>query len=208
VRVYIADDHAIVRSGVRAVVESQPGWLICGEAADGHTALAQATQLRPDVAVLDVDLPAMDGVLVTKLLRAASPETEVLLFSAMDDEATVERGLAAGARGYLLRSEANERLIDAINALALGQPYLTAVASELLLKTASRSRPMKPRLGSLTTRQSQVAELIARGKSNKEIGRELRLSVKTVENHRTSAMRRAGVHSVADLVQFITKAAP
>jgi DNA-binding NarL/FixJ family response regulator len=180
--------------------------MICGEAADGRTALAQTIQLRPDVAVLDVDLPAMDGVLVTKLLRAASPETEVLLFSTIEDEATVERGLAAGARGYLLRSDTNERLIDAINALALGQPYLTAVASELLLKTASRSRPANPRLANLTNRQSQIVELIARGRSNREISDELRLSLKTVENHRASAMRRAGVHSVADLLQFTAKA--
>lgn len=203
-KVYVADDQAVVRRGVRTLVESQPGWLICGEAADGRTALAEAILLKPDVAVLDVALPEANGLVVTKLLRQAVPTTEVLLFSIRDDDETVSRGLAAGARGYLLKTEAEDLLVEAIATLARGQPYFSSVVSELLIRTALESAP-RSHFQRFTARQLEITELIVEGKSNKMIAERLGLSPKTVESHRATAMRKAGVRTVSEFVRFAVR---
>jgi DNA-binding NarL/FixJ family response regulator len=203
-RVFVADDHEIVRRGVRGLVESQEGWELCGEAADGQTALERALDLRPDVCVLDVSLPVLNGLAVTRRLRQSAPETEVLLFSMHDDDETVSGGLAAGARGYLLKSEADEQLVHAIAALARHKPFFSATVSELLLDAALNER-RKSRLEAFTARELEVSQLIAEGNSNKMIARRLDISVKTVESHRAAAMRKAGVRTAAEFVRFAIK---
>lgn len=203
-RVMIADDHEIVRRGIRALVESEPGWEVCGEAEDGPQAIDLATEIKPDVVVVDVSLPSLNGLAVTRRLRHVSPDTEVLLFTMHDDDETVSGGLAAGARGYLLKTEGDTELKQAISALADHRPYFSSTVSQLLLSVVVNERKTS-RLESLTARELEIAQLIAEGCSNKTISRKLDISVKTVESHRAAAMRKSGVRSVAEFVRFAIK---
>jgi DNA-binding NarL/FixJ family response regulator len=203
-RIFIADDHDIVRRGVRDVLEGQPCWQVCGEAADGTTALEAALSLKPDIAILDVSLPGLNGIAVARRLRQEYPETEVLLFTMHDDDETVSGGLAAGARGYLLKSESDDHLVEAVKSLAAHRPYFSHAVSELLLDAAINERK-KSRLESFTMRELEVAQLIAEGCSNKRIARKLNISIKTVESHRAAAMRKAGVRTAAEFVRFAIK---
>jgi len=200
-RVLIADDHEIVRTGVRAVVESQPGWEVCGEAANGAEVLDLALSSRPNVAILDVSLPGLNGIAAARQLKQALPGSEVLLFSMHDDEETILGGLAAGARGYLLKTDGDAQLVAAISALAAHRSYFSPLVSDLLLDSAVHERRTS-RLENFTVRELEVAQLIAEGESNKKIARRLGISVKTVESHRAAAMRKAGVHTAAEFVRF------
>jgi DNA-binding NarL/FixJ family response regulator len=203
-RVLIADDHEIVRRGVRDVVEAQPGWEVCAEASNGSDVLQLALAQRPNIAVLDVSLPGLNGIAVTRQIRQAAPATEVLLFTMHDDDETISGGLAAGARGYLLKSDGDNQLVAAISALGAHRPYFSPAVSELLLDAAVHERK-KARLESFTVRELEVAQLIAEGESNKKIARRLGISIKTVESHRAAAMRKAGVRTAAEFVRFAIK---
>jgi DNA-binding NarL/FixJ family response regulator len=200
-QILIADDHEIVRRGVRGIIEAHPDWEVCCEAADGDSVLNLVRLHRPDIAILDVSLPGLNGIAVTRQLRQACPETEVLLFTMHDDNETVSGGLAAGARGYILKNDGDEQLVSAIAALGNHRPYFSAVVSELLLDAAMNDRK-KSRLESFTVRELEVAQLIAEGESNKRIARKLEISIKTVESHRAAAMRKAGVRTAAEFVRF------
>ncbi len=203
-QILIADDHEIVRRGIRGIIEAQPGWEVCCEAADGDSVLELARRHHPDIAVLDVSLPGLNGIAVTRQLRQSCPETEVLLFTMHDDNETVSGGLAAGARGYILKNDGDEQLVNAIAALGNHRPYFSRVVSELLLDAALNDRK-KSRLESFTVRELEVAQLIAEGESNKQIARKLEISIKTVESHRAAAMRKAGVRTAAEFVRFAIK---
>ena len=203
-RILIADDHEIVRKGVRDVVEGHPGWQVCAEASDGQQALELALTEKPDVAVLDVTLPILNGIAVTQRLRKDQPHVRVLLFTMHDDDDTVSRGLAAGARGYVLKSDSESHLEAAISALGANRPYFSSPVSELLLDAALNERK-RSKLESFTIRELEVAQLIAEGNSNKQIARLLNISIKTVESHRAAAMRKAGVHTAAEFVRFAIK---
>ncbi|HEY1927395.1 MAG TPA: response regulator transcription factor [Caulobacteraceae bacterium] len=203
-RILIADDHEIVRKGVRDVIEGHPGWQVCAEASDGQQALEFALKEKPDIAVLDVTLPILNGIAVTQRLRKEQPHVRVLLFTMHDDDDTVSRGLAAGARGYVLKSDSESHLEAAISALGANRPYFSAPVSELLLDAALNERK-RSKLESFTIRELEVAQLIAEGNSNKQIGRLLDISIKTVESHRAAAMRKAGVHTAAEFVRFAIK---
>jgi DNA-binding NarL/FixJ family response regulator len=203
-RIMIADDHEIVRKGVRDVIEGHPGWHVIAEASDGQQALELALKEKPDVAVLDVALPLLNGVALTRRLRKDVPSTKVLLFTMHDDDETVSSGLAAGARGYVLKSDSESHLEAAISALGANRPYFSAPISELLLDAALNERK-RSRLESFTTRELEVAQLIAEGNNNKQIARLLDISIKTVESHRAAAMRKAGVRTAAEFVRFAIK---
>ncbi|HSZ53268.1 MAG TPA: response regulator transcription factor [Caulobacteraceae bacterium] len=203
-RILIADDHEIVRKGVRDVIEGHPGWQVCAEASDGQQALELALKEKPDIAVLDVTLPILNGIAVTQRLRKDQPHIRVLLFTMHDDDDTVSRGLAAGARGYVLKSDSESHLEAAISALGANRPYFSSPVSELLLDAALNERK-RSKLESFTIRELEVAQLIAEGNSNKQIGRLLDISIKTVESHRAAAMRKAGVHTAAEFVRFAIK---
>jgi DNA-binding NarL/FixJ family response regulator len=200
-KIAIADDHAIVRRGIRNIVEDHHGWEVCGEAADGPSALDLAFQQRPHVLVLDVCLPLMNGIAVTRQLRQEAPQTNVLLFTMCDDHKTVSESLLAGARGYLLKTDVGHHLEAAISALGSDRPYFSPVVNELLLDTAVHDR-RKRRAESFTDRELEVALLVSEGNSNKQIAQLLSLSIKTIESHRGSAMRKAGVRTAADFVRF------
>jgi DNA-binding NarL/FixJ family response regulator len=203
-RILIADDHEIVRRGVRDLLSAEAGWEVCAEAADGREALELGLRERPDIAVLDVSLPLLSGIGVTRQLRKVLPRLEVLLFTMHDDEGTLSSGLAAGARGYLHKTDSNQHLVSAVSALGAHRPYFSSAVSELLLNAALQERKRTP-AESFTPRELEVAQLVAEGHSNKLIARELAISIKTVESHRATAMRKAGVHTAAELVRFAVK---
>jgi len=203
-RVLIADDHEIVRRGVRDLVEGHPGWEVCGEASTGSEVMELAMREHPNVAVLDVSLPGLNGIAVTRQLRRELPQTEILLFTMHDDDETISGGLAAGARAYLLKTDGHDHLVAEISALGSHRPYFSPVVSELLLEAAVHERK-KSRLESFTVRELEVAQLIAEGESNKRIARRLNISIKTVESHRAAAMRKASVRTAAEFVRFAIK---
>jgi DNA-binding NarL/FixJ family response regulator len=200
-RILIADDHEIVRKGVRDIIEAHPGWEVCGEAGDGDAALKLALREKPDIAVLDVALPILNGVALTRRLKQECANTSVLLFTVLDDDETVSGALAAGVRGYVLKTESERYLEAAISALGANRPYFSSLVSEVLLDAATRQRK-RSRIESFTIREVQVAQLIAEGNSNKQIARRLEISVKTVESHRAAAFRKAGARTGAELVRF------
>jgi DNA-binding NarL/FixJ family response regulator len=203
-RILIADDHEIVRKGVRDVIEAHPGWMVCAEASDGQKALELALKEKPGVAVLDVSLPSLNGIALTRRLRKECPSIRVLLFTMHDDDETVSGGLAAGARGYVLKSDSESHLENAISALHANRLYFSSPVSELLLDAALNERK-RSRLESFTIRELEVAQLIAEGNGNKQIARLLNISIKTVESHRAAAMRKAGVRTAAEFVRFAIK---
>src|SRR5678816_329871 len=198
-RILIADDHDLLRKGVRDVIEGHVGWEVCGEASDGQQALELALREK-----LDVALPIMNGVALTRRLRQECPTTRVLLFTMHDDDETVGGGLAAGARGYILKTDSEQHLEAAISALGANRPYFSSFVSELLLDAALNDRK-RSQLESFTVRELEVAQLIAEGNSNKQIARALGISIKTVESHRAAAMRKAGVRTAAEFVRFAIK---
>ena len=200
---FIADDHAIVRSGLRAVLEAQPSLEVVAEAADGQEAVAKAIETAPDIAIVDYSLPLLSGLEVTRQIRNRLPGTEVLIFTMYDNERLIRELLQAGARGYLLKSDAGRDVVAAVQALTSHRPYFTSKVSEALLqKFAARS----DREGSsLTARQRHVVQLIAEGHSNKEVGRLLNITLKTVETHRAGIMRKLNISSPAALVRYAVR---
>jgi DNA-binding NarL/FixJ family response regulator len=203
-RILLADDHEVVRRGVSEIISANPAWEVVGEAADGDTAFELALSLRPDIAVLDVSLPHMNGVTLTRRLKQEAPEISVLLFTMRDDDETVNEGLAAGAKGYILKTDTQQHLSAAISAIGARRPYFSPWVSELLLDGLVQDRK-RSRLKTFTVRELEVAQLIAEGQSNKAIARDLSISVKTVETHRASAMRKAGVRTAGEFVRFAIK---
>jgi DNA-binding NarL/FixJ family response regulator len=200
IRILIADDHDVVRSGLRSILEAQPNWEVVAEASDGKEAILKAIESKPDVAVLDYSLPLVNGVEATRKIRACLPRTEVLIFTMYDNESLIEQPLKAGAKGYLLKSDARRHLISAIESLAIHKPFFTAAVSEALLGAyVSRSNQAE---SSLTPRERSVVQLIAEGHTNKGIAHFLDISIKTVETHRATVMRKLNLASSADLVRY------
>jgi DNA-binding NarL/FixJ family response regulator len=203
VRVLIADDHDIVRSGLRTFVEAHQGWMLVGEASNGKEAVTRALETKPDVAILDYALPLMSGIEATRQIRARLPATEVLIFTMYDSDTIIAELLAAGARGFLLKSETEKHLIPAIDALAAHKPFFTSKVSEALL-AAFIKRPEHTNFV-LTPRERGVVQLIAEGYSNKAVARLLNISVKTVETHRAVIMRKLNLSSSAALVRYAVR---
>jgi DNA-binding NarL/FixJ family response regulator len=200
-RILIADDHEVVRAGLRSVLEANTGWQVVAEAADGKDAIAKALETKPDVAIVDYSLPLMNGLEVTRRIRADVPQTEVLIFTMHDSETLIGELLQAGARAFLLKSDANQYLLTAVEALAVHKPFFIGRPSEKLLETfLSAQEQSAPAL--LTPRERVVVQLIAEGHSNKKMGEILDVSVKTIESHRATAMRKLNVTSTAALVRY------
>jgi DNA-binding NarL/FixJ family response regulator len=200
ISILIADDHEVVRSGLRKILEAQPNWEVVAEAADGKDAINKAHATKPDVAVLDYSLPLLNGMDAARQIRTRSPRTEVLIFTMHDSETLIQGILRAGARGYVLKSDAKQNLIAAIEALAAHKPFFTSDVSEALLDSFL-ARPTAEAT-TLTHRERGVVQLVAEGHSNKEVGRILNISLKTVETHRAAAMRKLKLTSSASLVRY------
>jgi DNA-binding NarL/FixJ family response regulator len=197
----IADDHGVVRGGLRALLERQPDMEVIAEAADGADALAQALATRPDLCILDVAMPKLTGLQVARELKLQAPEMQVLMLSMHDDERYLFEALRAGASGYVLKSEADHHLVDAIRAVMRGEPFLTNSAQQSLVRewmADSSSGPSEP----LTPREQEVLKLIAEAHTNREIGEILHLSAKTVESHRGNLLRKLGMRDRVELVRY------
>ena len=197
-RILIADDHDVVRAGLRRVLESQPGWEVVAEAADGKDAVSKAAATKPDVAVLDCMMPLINGVEATRQIRARVPETEVLILTAHEDERLIAEFLKAGARGYLLKSDLSRQLLDAITSLAKHEPFFTSAVSETLLATFLNQQPRE----SLNDAERTFLRLVAEGYTNREIANILEVAVKTVESRRAKIMRKLNLSTPAALVLY------
>jgi len=203
VRLLIADDHEVVRRGVRAVLEGQCGWTVCGEASTGREAVAKAIALQPDVVVLDVSMPELNGLEATRQIRHAVP-ARILILTVHESDQVVTEVLDAGAHGYVLKADAGRKLVEAIRALLRHQEFFTERVHAVVVRRAEPRRPASARRGSerLTSRQREVLQLLAEGKSNKEIGAALGTTTKTAETHRTQIMAKLNLHSMSALVRY------
>ena len=200
-RILIADDHEVVRSGLRAIIESRPDWAVSGEAVNGKDAFARTLETKPDVAILDYSMPFMTGVEVSRRIKSNHLRTEVLILTMHESEAILAEVLMAGVRGFLLKSDARSHLIAAVETLLEHRPYFTSLVLEKLLQDYQLSKRERPAI-ELSSREQNVVQLVAEGHTNRSIGAVLDLSVKTVETHRASAMRKLGVSSTAELVRY------
>ncbi len=199
-RILLADDHEMVRQGLRALIENQSGWQVCGEATTGREAVTKARELKPDIVVMDFTMPELNGMEATRQIRAALPRTEVLLLTMHESEELVREVLAAGARGYVLKSDAGRVLVDALKALADQKPYFTSKISALVLE--GYLNPITRENPALTPREREIVQLVAEGRSTKELADRLGISPKTAETHRTNIMRKLNVHSVSEVVRY------
>jgi len=205
IRILLADDHEVVRRGLIALLATRPDWQVCGEAQNGREAVALAVKLKPNLAILDLSMPELNGVEATRQIRKEVPETEVLVFSMYESEEFVRDLLAAGARGYVLKSDVAAQLLTAVETVARHKPFFTSEVAERVLEGFLRLGELSPSdgdTGILTPREREIVQLLAEARSNKEISTILAISVKTVETHRASIMRKLGISSIVDLVHY------
>lgn len=206
-RIFIADDHEVVRRGVRALLEANPGWEVCGEAKDGREAVEKVKEVNPDLVLIDVGMPNLNGLDAARQIITAQPGVRVLVLTMHESEQIVREVLEVGARGFLLKSDAARDLIAAVEALQRRTTFFTSSVAEIVLdgylhRGPELERPLKDRL---TPREREVVQLLAEGKTSKEVASVLNLSVKTAETHRTNVMRKLNLHSVADLVRYAVR---
>lgn len=203
-RILLADDHEIVRRGLRDLLAQQSDWQICGEATTGRQAVDMAVSLKPHIAILDLALPQLNGLDATRLIKKAAPSVEILIFTTHDSERTIRDVLAAGARGYVLKSDALGHIVAAVEALARHRPFLTWRASAIVLEgfLAHATEGDVPGGAPLTGREREVVQLLAEGNSSKKIAAILGISVKTVDTHRATIMRKLDAHTVVDVVHY------
>jgi len=205
-RILVVDDHAVVRRGLRALLESRPGWEVCGEAADGQEAIRKAAELKPDIVVLDISLPGLNGLEATSRILKESPESEVLILTMHHSEELAQQVIKAGARGYVLKSDADQSLVAAIDKLSQHQTFFTSRVAEFVLDSGGRGEDARPAVEDpsrrMTSRERQIVQLVAEARSTKEVASHLGISVKTVEAHRTNIMRKLRLRSVSELVRY------
>jgi DNA-binding NarL/FixJ family response regulator len=196
----------VVRRGLRAVIESHSGWEVCAEAATGREAVEKSKQCRPDVVVLDIGMPQLNGLEATRQILKALPRTEVLILTIHGSEQLVREVLAAGARGYVLKSDAGRDLLSAIEALCRHKPFLTSRVAEIVVDDYRRQTASGGKIESadspLSPREREIVQLLAEGKSNKEVALALDISVKTAETHRSHIMAKLNLHSIGELVRY------
>ncbi|MGA2020751.1 MAG: response regulator transcription factor [Candidatus Sulfotelmatobacter sp.] len=206
-RILIADDHEVAREGIRSLLEAHPGWQVCAEAKDGREAVDLANQLDPDVLLLDIGMPNLNGLDATRQILATKPEARILILTIHDSEQAVREGLAAGAQGFLLKSDAGRDLVAAVEALQNRRTFFTPKVAQIMLDGYLRPNEERDTSGQhiLTPREREVIQLVAEGKTTKEIASALKLSVKTAETHRTNLMRKLDLHSIANLTLYAVR---
>ncbi len=203
IRILIADDHGVIRAGLRALLEKEPGLQVVGEAADGREALERALELRPDILLLDITMPGLDGVEVTRRLHQAQPGVRVLILTLHEGVSMLREALASGAAGYIVKRAVDTELLGAIQAVARGEIYVhPSMAQALIQDLSPLKQTAKPPAALLTQREHQVLQLIARGQTNRQIAKQLSLSVRTVDTHRANLMNKIGASNRAELVQY------
>ncbi|HZW80635.1 MAG TPA: response regulator transcription factor [Candidatus Deferrimicrobiaceae bacterium] len=209
-RILIADDHEVVRRGLAALLQTQEGWEVCGEASDGREAVEKAKLLKPDFVILDIGMPNLNGLAATRQLTQHDPTFKIIVLTITDSDHVIREALDAGARGFVLKSDAVRDLVSAIEALQRGQMFFTPRVNEMVLagfleRGTGAPRGAPPKFPSLTPREREVIQLLAEGKSSKEVATLLNLSTKTAETHRSNIMRKLGFHSIRDLVLYAVK---
>jgi DNA-binding NarL/FixJ family response regulator len=208
-RILIADDHDLMRRGVRTLLLSHAGWEVCGEAKTGREAVTKAEELKPDVLILDIGMPDLNGVEAARRVRKASPATEILILSMHYSDQLIREIVDAGVRGYIVKSDSDRDLIIAVETLANHKPFFTPHATEVILGSFHPGGPVKevPELirERLTSREREIVQLLAEGKSSKEVASSLGISVKTAETHRANVMRKLELHSVSELVRYAVR---
>ena len=207
-RILVADDHEIVRRGLVALIKGHPDWEVCAEADNGRQAVERAKESRPDIAILDIGMPVLNGLEATRQILREHPATRILILTITDTDQAVQAVLDAGARGFLLKSDAARDLVTAVDALQHNKTFFTARVAELVLSGFLNKTPRSaagPTLPGLTSREREVVQLLAEGKSTKEVACHLNLSVKTAETHRSNIMRKLGLHSVSELVLYAVR---
>jgi DNA-binding NarL/FixJ family response regulator len=203
VRLLIADDHELVRHGIRGILSTHPGWRVVGEAVDGKEAVQMAQDLRPDLAILDISMPNLDGLESTSKIVEASAKTKVLILSMHESDQMVRRVLEAGARGYVLKSDLATNLVKAVKDVARGKIFLTPKVSEIVLR-GFLNEPKRTKSAGIqpTPREVEIIRLLAQGKANKEIAMALNIATRTVEARRAQIMLKLDLHSTAELVRY------
>lgn len=208
IRILLADDHAVMRSGLRALLQQQDGLQVVGEASDGREAVALAESASPDVVVMDLTMPNLNGVEAARQITSKFPQMAVVILSMHSDEAYVLRALKAGARGYLLKESAEADLISAIRAVQQGKAFFSPAVSKVLVQDYIRQlqdRDIEDSYELLTPRERELLQLFAEGKSNKDVANMLNLSVYTVETHRGNMMEKLGLHTVPELILYAVR---
>jgi DNA-binding NarL/FixJ family response regulator len=205
-RIVVADDHEFVRRGIRGLLGAQRGWRVIGEATNGREVVEKTSKLKPDVAILDISMPDLDGLQATRQIREATPGTSVVILTMHESDQMVRRVLEAGALGYVLKSDLAAHLVKAVRHVSAGKLFLTPRVSDIVLngflKNASQPEPKENSRALLTPREVQVIRHLAEGKSNKEIAAELGITIRTVETHRAKIMLKLGLHSLAELIRY------
>jgi DNA-binding NarL/FixJ family response regulator len=204
-RILIVDDYEVVRRGIRTLLEGESGWEVCGEASTGPAAIEAAGDLKPDLVILDLGLPELHGLEVTRRILQRRPETEVLVLTMHASEELIRQVLRAGAHGYVLKSDAGEQLITAVRSLQEHQPFLTTRVTEVVLDGFLKGVADDAVGEALTPREREVLQLVAEGRSSKSIAAGLGVTVKTIESHRASLMRKLHLRTVADLVRYAVR---
>ncbi|HEY2823671.1 MAG TPA: response regulator transcription factor [Candidatus Acidoferrum sp.] len=213
IRLLVADDHEIMRKGIRSLLEAQPGWQVTAEASDGREAVEKARDLKPDVTVLDISMPSLNGLEAARQMIKNDARAKILILTQHESDPLIREVLDAGARGYVLKSDASRDLITAVNAVRSNKTFFTAKVAQIVLdgyldkkmkKTVPDERKDEAR-SRLTPRQREIVQLLAEGKSSKEVAVALGLSVKTAETHRANIMRRLDCHSISELVRYAVR---
>lgn len=205
IRVLIADDHELIRNGVRQLLEKEPDFIVCGEASNGREAVDLSEQLKPDVVVLDITMPELNGLDALPRIKRVAPETEILIFSSQESERLVHQLLKSGARGYLLKTGVSRHLVSAVRALAAHNPFFSSKISQIVFESyLNGGVPTDDQLSGdpLTAREREIVQLLAEGRNNKDVAANLGISVKTAETHRANIMRKLELDSFSELVRY------
>ncbi len=207
-RILLADDHTVIRAGIKLLLEGHPEWRVVGEASDGREALNALEETRPDLIVMDLAMPNLNGMEATRQILASHPTISVVVLSMHSDEGYVLRALKAGARGYVLKDSTETDLIDAVTAVRAGKSYFSPAVSRVLVEDYTRQlrgRNLEDTYELLTNREREILQLAAEGKSNKDIAKLLNLSVYTIETHRKNIMEKLNLHSVPELILYAVR---
>ena len=208
-RILVVDDHDVVRRGLRSVLEAHPGWQVCAEATNGRNAVAQVEELNPDVIVMDISMPDMNGLEAARQIKKICPKVEIVMLSVHFSDQLVREIVDAGAKSYILKSDAERDLVIAVEAVANHRSYFTTQVSEMVMDgfrrrdAAPTSQALKRER--LTSREREIVQLLAEGHSSKQVASTLGISTKTAETHRANIMRKLEIHSVSDLVRYAVR---
>ncbi len=207
-RILVADDHEVVRRGLCSLLESQPGWQICGEASDGRDLLKKVSELKPDIIVLDVSMPNLNGLEATRQILKTNPKAKILVLTLHDSDRLIHEVLTAGASGFVLKSDAARDLVAAVESLRQNKTYFTSKVASMVLNGFLKGGPgavLNGTVSPLTSREREIVQLLSEGKSAKEVAVALNISVKTAETHRSNIMRKLGLHSISELVLYAVR---